>query len=78
MLASRDGHTNIAQLLLEDGADANLQGKVSSSAKIVCECIPCCCALGTAHITGFDCVLKSLRFREFKVIVNLTLRLFGT
>ncbi len=40
MLASRDGHTNIVQLLLEHGADINLQDKVSSSAKIVCECFP--------------------------------------
>ncbi len=36
MLASRDGHTNVVQLLLEHGADANLQTKVSSSANIVC------------------------------------------
>ncbi len=33
MLASRNGHANIVvQLLLEHGADANLQDKVSSSA----------------------------------------------
>ncbi len=31
MVASRYGHTNIIQLLLEHGADANLQNKVSSS-----------------------------------------------
>ncbi len=36
MLASRYGHTNIVQLLLEHGADANLQDEVSSSAKSVC------------------------------------------
>ncbi len=30
MLASRYDHTNIVQLLLEHGADANLQTKVSS------------------------------------------------
>ncbi len=39
MLASRDGHTNIIQLLLEHGADANLQDKVSSSAKM---CVSVC------------------------------------
>ncbi len=36
MLASRYGHTNIVQLLLEHGADISLQGEVSSSANIVC------------------------------------------
>ncbi len=36
MLAIGDGHTNIVQLLLEHGADANFQNKVSSSANIVC------------------------------------------
>ncbi len=47
MLAS---HTNIVQLLLEHGADTNLQDKVSSSAKIVCEDFPYCCALDTAQL----------------------------
>ncbi len=37
MVASRYGHSNIVQLLLEHGANANLQNKVSSSAKIVYE-----------------------------------------
>ncbi len=46
MAASRNGHTNIVQLLLEHSADANLQNKVSSSAKIVCECLPYCSAPG--------------------------------
>ncbi len=32
MLASRYGHTNIVQLLLEHGADVNLLDEVSSSA----------------------------------------------
>ncbi len=36
MLASRCGHTNIVQLLLEHGADANLQTKVNSSDIIAC------------------------------------------
>ncbi len=36
MIASEYGHTNIVQLLLEHGADANLRNKVSSSANIVC------------------------------------------
>ncbi len=36
MIASRYGHTNIVQLLLEHGADVNLQAKVSSSANIAC------------------------------------------
>ncbi len=36
MFASKYGHTNILQLLLEHGANANLQSKVSSSANIVC------------------------------------------
>ncbi len=39
MLASKYGHTNIVQLLLEHGADTNLQNKVSSSAKIVSVCL---------------------------------------
>ncbi len=46
MVASGDGHTNIVQLLLEHGANANLQNKVSSSAKTVLECLPYCCAPG--------------------------------
>ncbi len=50
MLASVYGHTNIEQLLLEHGTDANLQTKVSSSANIVCECLPCCCAWHTAQL----------------------------
>ncbi len=41
MLASRDGHTNIVQLLLEDGADANLHDEVSSSANIVFTLLLC-------------------------------------
>ncbi len=49
MLASEYGHTNIVQLLLEHGANANLQNKVSSSAKIVCECLPYCCAPSIQH-----------------------------
>ncbi len=49
MLASRNGRTNIVQLLLEHGANANLQDEVSSSSKIVCECLPYCCALGIQH-----------------------------
>ncbi len=36
MVASAFGHTNIVELLLEHDADATLQDKVSSSAKIVC------------------------------------------
>ncbi len=36
MFASKYGHTNIVQLLLEHGANVNLQAKVSSSANIVC------------------------------------------
>ncbi len=50
MLASGDGHTKIVQLLLEHGADINLQDKVGSSAKIVCESFSYCCALGTAQL----------------------------
>ncbi len=50
MLASGYGHTNIVQLLLEHGADINLQDKVGSSAKIVRECLPYCCAPGTAQL----------------------------
>ncbi len=38
MFASRYGHTKIVQLLLEHGANANLQDKVSSSAKN-CVCL---------------------------------------
>ncbi len=49
MFASKYGHTNIVQLLLERGADANLQSKVSSSANIVCVCLPYCCAPGIQH-----------------------------
>ncbi len=49
MLASINGHTNIVQLLLEHGANANLQNKVSSSAKTVCQCLPYCCAPGIQH-----------------------------
>ncbi len=49
MLASGYGHTNIVQLLLEDGADANLQDKVSSSANIERECLPYYCAPGIQH-----------------------------
>ncbi len=49
MLASRYGHTNFVQLLLEDGANTNLQNKVSSSVNVVCECLPYCCALGIQH-----------------------------
>ncbi len=41
MVASTYGHTNIVQLLLEHGADINLQNKVSSSAKIVCASLLC-------------------------------------
>ncbi len=40
MLASRYGHTNIVQLLLEHGADANLQTKVSFS--VIIECVSVC------------------------------------
>ncbi len=47
MLAS---HTNIVQLLLEHGADTNLQDKVSFSANVVCESFPYCCALGTVQL----------------------------
>ncbi len=49
MVASEYGHTNIVQLLLEHGPDSNLQNKVSSSANIVCECLPYCCAPGIQH-----------------------------
>ncbi len=42
MVASKCGHTNIIQLLLEHGADANLQNEVSSSAKIVCDMLWAC------------------------------------
>ncbi len=49
MLASLDGHTNIVQLLLEHGPDANLQNEVSSSANIVCECLPYFCAPGIQY-----------------------------
>ncbi len=42
MVASKYGHTNIIQLLLEHCADANLQNKVSSSANVVCECLQEC------------------------------------
>ncbi len=47
MVASRYGHTNIVQLLLEHGADATLQDKVSSSAKL---CVSVFLALGTAQL----------------------------
>ncbi len=47
MLAS---HTNIVQPLLERGADANLQNKVSSSAKIVYVCV-CLTAVHLAYST---------------------------
>ncbi len=36
MFASRYGHTNIVQLLLEHGTDTNLRDEVSSSANSVC------------------------------------------
>ncbi len=49
MFASEYGHTNIVQLLLEHGADANLQDEVSSSANIVCECLPYRCAPDIQH-----------------------------
>ncbi len=49
MFASRYGHTNFVQLMLEHGADADLQNKVSSSAKSVCERLPYCCAPGIQH-----------------------------
>ncbi len=49
MLASRYSHINIVHLLLEHGADTNLQTKVSSSDNIVCECLPYCCAPGIQH-----------------------------
>ncbi len=49
MLASKYGHTNIVQLLLEHDADINLQNKVRSSANIACECLPYCCAPGLQH-----------------------------
>ncbi len=40
MLTSKYGHTNTVQLLLEHGADANLQNKVSFCAKLcVCACL---------------------------------------
>ncbi len=48
MFASKYGHTNIVQLLLEHGANANLQSKVSSSAKIVCLSV-CLTALHLAY-----------------------------
>ncbi len=51
MLASRDGHTNIVQLLLEHGADANLRNKVSSCAKIVCCVCVCLTAVHLAYST---------------------------
>ncbi len=41
MVASRYGHTNIVQLLLEHDAENNLQNKVSSSAKVVCASLLC-------------------------------------
>ncbi len=50
MFASRYGHTNIVQLLLERGADANLQSKVSSSANIVCVSV-CLTAVHLAYST---------------------------
>ncbi len=49
MIASRCGHTNIVQLLLEHDAEINLQNKVSFSANIVCQCSPYCCAPGIQH-----------------------------
>ncbi len=50
MLASKYGHTNIVQLLLEHGANANLQTKVSSSANIVCVSV-CLTAVHLAYST---------------------------
>ncbi len=46
MYASKYGHTNIVQLLLERDANINLQNKVVN---IVCECLPYCCAPGIQH-----------------------------
>ncbi len=46
MLASRYGHTNIVQLLLEHDADVNLQAEVSSLYNVlpcVSTCISTCC-----------------------------------
>ncbi len=63
MLASRDGHTNIIQLLLEHCADINSQDKVSSSAKIVCECFPYCCAP----------VRHAVQLLQYYVVVQLKL-----
>ncbi len=64
MFASKYGHTNIVQLLLEHGADTNLQTKVSSSANIVCVSV-CLTAVHLAYSTtiivlcGFTTELNS-------------------
>ncbi len=50
MLASTNGHTNVVQLLLEHGSDANLQSKVSSFANIVCVSV-CLTAVHLAYST---------------------------
>ncbi len=59
MLASKYGQTNIVQLLLEHGADANVQNKVSSSAKIVCDCLTAVClAYSTTIIILCGCTAE--------------------
>ncbi len=68
MLASRYGHTNIIQLLLEHGADINLQDQVSSSAKIVCECLPYCCAPGMQYNKNSTDVNSNVCLPEYECL----------
>ncbi len=56
MFASRHGRTNIVQLLLEHGADADLQDKVSSSAKVLSVSV-CLTAVYLAYSTTTDVVI---------------------
>ncbi len=58
MLASRYGHTNIVQLLLEHGADANLQTKVSSSDNIVCVSVCHTAVYSTTIVVLCGCTIE--------------------
>ncbi len=55
MVASEYGYINIVQLLLEHGADVNLQDEVSSSANIACVFALLLC---TWHTAVVKCVMS--------------------